>query len=286
MDVAELAVLEQGGGDEQAVVGRLLDERHDRRQPAGRRGERRQPRVVEPHRDLGGEVLEQVAGQPELREHDQAGAAGARLGEQLAVAREVRLEVPEARRDLGEGDPERLHAPSLGSPAAGEARRRRGLGRPLTASEARATASPAARATVAAAAPGGLELLGGPVDLLGEVAGDLVAGRQLAQQRDPPSEHRSGLPSRSRSQHRVWKRQPDGGATGDGTSPLRMIRRRRRSTIGSGIGTADSSATEYGCSGSRLSSRDGASSTIRPRYITAIRSLMWRTTDRSWAMNR
>ena len=42
----------------------------------------------------------------------------------------------------------------------------------------------------------------------------------------------------------------------------------------------------YGWSGRELSSRDGASSTIRPRYITAIRSLMWRTTDRSWAMNR
>ncbi len=65
-----------------------------------------------------------------------------------------------------------------------------------------------------------------------------------------------------------------------------MIRRRRPSTTGSGIGIADSSATEYGWSGSRLSSFDEASSTILPRYITAIRSLMCRTTDRSWAMNR
>ena len=65
-----------------------------------------------------------------------------------------------------------------------------------------------------------------------------------------------------------------------------MIRRRFDSTTGSGIGTAESSATVYGCSGASYSSRDGASSTIRPRYITAIRSLMWRTTDRSWAMNR
>ena len=30
----------------------------------------------------------------------------------------------------------------------------------------------------------------------------------------------------------------------------------------------------------------GPSSTICPRYITAIRSLMWRTTARSCAMNR
>ena len=36
----------------------------------------------------------------------------------------------------------------------------------------------------------------------------------------------SGLPSRSYSQQRVWKRQPDGGLTGLGTSPLRMTRLR------------------------------------------------------------
>ena len=74
MDVAELAVLEQGRGDEQPVVGRLLDERHDRRQSPGRAGQLGQPRVVEPHRDLGGEVLELVAGQPELGEDDEVGA--------------------------------------------------------------------------------------------------------------------------------------------------------------------------------------------------------------------
>ena len=51
----------------------------------------------------------------------------------------------------------------------------------------------------------------------------------------------SGLPSCSRSQHRVWKRQPDGGAAGDGTSPLRTSRFLR--IRGSGSGTADRSAT-------------------------------------------
>jgi hypothetical protein len=65
-----------------------------------------------------------------------------------------------------------------------------------------------------------------------------------------------------------------------------MIRRRRDSTTGSGIGIAERSATVYGWNGKRFRSRELASSTIRPRYITAIRSLMWRTTDRSWAMNR
>ena len=59
----------------------------------------------------------------------------------------------------------------------------------------------------------------------------------------------SGLPSRSRSQQRVWKRQPDGGLAGLGMSPLRMIRRRDRSVRASGTGTADSSAIVYGWRG-------------------------------------
>ena len=78
MDVRDLAVLEQGRRDEQPVVGRLLDERDDRRQPPGRRGQLGQARVVEPHRDLGREVLELVAGQAELREDDEVGAAASR----------------------------------------------------------------------------------------------------------------------------------------------------------------------------------------------------------------
>ena len=60
--------------------------------PRVARGQRGQARVVEAHRDLGREVLEQVAGQPELGEDDEVGAACPRLREQLAVAREVVLE--------------------------------------------------------------------------------------------------------------------------------------------------------------------------------------------------
>ena len=103
VDVPELAVLEQGRRDEQAVVGRLLDERDDGRQPAGRGGELGQARVVEPHRDLGGEVLELVAGQPELREDDEVGAGVARLAQQLVVAREVGLERARAAARSGRG---------------------------------------------------------------------------------------------------------------------------------------------------------------------------------------
>ncbi len=60
-------------------------------------------------------------------------------------------------------------------------------------------------------------------------------------------EHRSGLSSRSRSQHRVWNRQPDGGLAGDGTSPLSTMR--LFLMVGSGSGTADIRLTVYGCSG-------------------------------------
>ena len=56
--------------------------------------------------------------------------------------------------------------------------------------------------------------------------------------------------------------------------------------LGSGIGTADSSACVYGCAGSCRASSPRPISTILPRYITATRSEMCRTTDRSWAMNR
>ena len=51
-------------------------------------------------------------------------------------------------------------------------------------------------------------------------------------------------------------------------------------------GTADKSEMVYGCSGFAYSSAAGETSTIVPRYITAIRSEMWRTTARSCAMNR
>jgi hypothetical protein len=68
-----------------------------------------------------------------------------------------------------------------------------------------------------------------------------IAGRSVTQ--------RSGLSSWRRSQQRVWNRQPDGGLTGDGTSPSRMIRRRLSRPLGETAGTADSRAIVYGCIG-------------------------------------
>ena len=73
-----------------------------------------------------------------------------------------------------------------------------------------------------------------------------------------------------------------------GSGRLRRARSagRDRWTTGSGTGTADSSASVYGCFGLVYTASDGPCSTMRPRYITAIRSLTWRTTERSCAMNR
>ena len=52
------------------------------------------------------------------------------------------------------------------------------------------------------------------------------------------------------------------------------------------IGIAESSEIVYGCSGFSYRSSAGESSMIWPRYMTAIRSEMWRTTARSCAMKR
>src|SRR3954469_11931917 len=90
----------------------------------------------------------------------------------------------------------------------------------------------------------------------------------------------------SARQQRVRNRHPLGGSVGVGGSPTRTIRARSRSISGSGIGAADSNAFVYGCAGRLYSSETGATSTILPRYITATRWLRWRTTERSWAMNR
>ena len=50
---------------------------------------------------------------------------------------------------------------------------------------------------------------------------------------------------------RGWNRQPEGGSIGLGTSPSRMIRLLAAARSGSGIGTAESRAPDYGCLGLR-----------------------------------
>src|SRR4029453_13474010 len=81
---------------------------------------------------------------------------------------------------------------------------------------------------------------------------------------------------------RVWKRQPGGGSSGLGISPLRMISSRR--APGSSGSAAEKSACVYGCFERSATSAAEPSSTICPRYMTAIVSLMCATAARSGAM--
>ena len=69
----------------------------------------------------------------------------------------------------------------------------------------------------------------------------------------------------------MWNRHPGGGFSGDGTSPCRTTRWRRRSTTGLGTGTAEMSAFVYGIRGWSYTARAAPSSTSFPRYMTATR---------------
>ncbi len=87
----------------------LLDEA-DRHQHTRRFARQRaKTLVVGPQRDVGHEVLQQVAGQRKLGKDDELGAFGDRgpqaIGHQLAIG----VEVAQSRGDLCEGDPV-LHA--------------------------------------------------------------------------------------------------------------------------------------------------------------------------------
>src|SRR3990172_4530631 len=278
MNVVHGAVLEQRRGDEETMVGRLLHEGDHRGQAhrLGRQG--RKARVIEPHRDLGREILQQVPGQTQLGEDDEPGAARPRLGKERAMALEVRLERAELRGGLGEGDAERLHAARESSgPRAGQAPATWGPAGGRGAAEG--TGGPGARIPMAWTCS---------VEPSTSSAKWQATSWPLERTRRLGSSatQRSGLPSRSRSPHPLRNPHPQGGFTGLGTSPLRMIRRRRASTAGSGMGMADRSATAYGGTGRWFSYRDGATSTMRPSDFTSIRLLMWRTTERSWAMKR
>ena len=124
VDVADLAVLDERGGDRDPVVAGLLGERDDRGQAAGRCRQARQPRVVEAHRDLGSEVLEHVAREAELGEDDEVGTLRARLAEEVDVVGEVLVQLAELRRELGEGDAERRHRGVIRRPPPGVSRSR------------------------------------------------------------------------------------------------------------------------------------------------------------------
>ena len=83
---------------------------------------------------------------------------------------------------------------------------------------------------------------------------------------------------------RGWKRQPGGIAIGFGVSPARICG--SVASRGSRFGTTEMSAFVYGCFGFSTTSRAGPSSTIRPRYMTAIRSAKWAAVERSCVIMR
>src|SRR5581483_4085051 len=78
---------------------------------------------------------------------------------------------------------------------------------------------------------------------------------------------------------RGWKRQPDGTSIGFGVSPRRICALTR--WRGSRRGTTERSAFVYGWRGLSITARAGPSSTMRPRYITAIRSAKRAAVERS-----
>ena len=115
---------------------------------------------------------------------------------------------------------------------------------------------------------------------LGEVARRPVA-RARSRAAAAPRARRSSCAMKQRG----WKRQPDGGFAGLGTSPFSTMRWRRAI----GIGHRDRRQQRHGVRMARLRGRAPRSSRARrscPRYITATRSLMCSTTDRSCAMKR
>nr|BFE87690.1 hypothetical protein GCM10020093_102910 [Planobispora longispora] len=79
---------------------------------------------------------------------------------------------------------------------------------------------------------------------------------------------------------RGWKEQPPGSRIGSGGSPPRP-RGAMREAKSPTVGNASASALLYGCRAPVKTSRDGPVSTSRPAYITASRSHVAASTDRS-----
>src|SRR5207244_167990 len=75
-----------------------------------------------------------------------------------------------------------------------------------------------------------------------------------------------------------------GTSIGFGVSPFRICGAAR--SRGSRLGTTERSAFVYGCCGLRTTSLAGPCSTMRPRYITAIRSAKRAAAERSWVIMR
>ena len=125
-------------------------------------------------------------------------------------------------------------------------------------------------------APGSVNALGASVGAPAPGRGSPAIQSRPRDGRRPatsPSGSSAGTSIRQRSiayGQRLWNAQPDGGFSGDGSSPLQRdalappLRRRAR-------GVLASSARVYGCAGRAKTVALGPCSTILPRYITSDR---------------
>src|SRR5262245_27140124 len=154
-----------------------------------------------------------------------------------------------------------------------------------------------ADATRATAAPKGVDRLSqcerascqGPApsdDGAGSGVSSISSGKWQATNWPGRSSRICGSSSAQRSAargQRVRNRPPDGGLSGEGTSPP-TPGSSSGLVSGSGTGIAESKAAVYGCLGDRNRSSGEPISHSLPRYITATRSLTFFTTARSCAM--
>jgi len=106
-------VLQKGGADKEPMIVRLLDERDDSRHSGRLFGQAQKPRIVDPHRHLGGQVLQLISGQAQFRKDDKAGTPGPGRRQTQAVSREVVVEDAKTRRKLRQCDAKRMHVRSL-----------------------------------------------------------------------------------------------------------------------------------------------------------------------------
>ena len=83
----------------------VLVEPHEHIGLGSDRAEQRQPRIVGRHRDVVVDLSERVAGEEELREDDEVAALATTGGDDRGCPLDVRVDLSQSARGLGEGDP-------------------------------------------------------------------------------------------------------------------------------------------------------------------------------------
>ena len=107
--VADFAVLEVCAGDPELVVGSMFDEPDDDRNRLGLLDKDRQARIIEPHADAVGQVLQDVAGQRQLGKDHQVATVLAGPLDPFQVQPQVAVQVSQGRIHLGHAHSEIAH---------------------------------------------------------------------------------------------------------------------------------------------------------------------------------